>query len=462
MKIQESHSTHTCIPSIEKVCLPDEILKRFCKNVLNLLLKCTIVLPPQWGRDSNEQGYTFGRNVPLQSLDPWHPDKCGPQIFEIQYSVALSCLLSGFSCCTGMFKASFKLITYHDSVLPSPDPLETCLISYSDSLIHVIAPLLPIPICSLILIPNYLVNHMKVGDSKINIKYHQYLNLNPTSFSPTPQNLISLSLSTLSILTILLHFKTFLISLNLTSFPFRHLFYRLGIALHLILSCSLSILLISCGNHFLSYLSISFLIYCIFVSNSLPFIIQSILLKTSYLNNKRRRYDMTPSRPLLACYYCHCLHPRINPSSHRRLFWKMRIGVLGWYPMILEGLFQRLKKVEGYGRGDSDNWEINYGARMACLYINSVELMGNFNSFQVPFFGLPGFHHFWSKLNLLAHGYSCLGYLKICITYFWFQAKPFCHSDPNRGFLVFLGALLIVKQLCSSYLGLVLDHIWLL
>ncbi|KNZ60157.1 hypothetical protein VP01_1601g2 [Puccinia sorghi] len=67
--------------------------------------------------------------------------------------------------------------------------------------------------------------------------------------------------------------------------------------------------------------------------------------------------------------------------------------------------------------------ELIIGARMAFLFINSVGLLG-----QLKFFP-PGFHHLWSRLSLLAHGYTWLGYLKVCIPYGWLYSR--CCYGPN-------------------------------
>ncbi|KNZ56551.1 hypothetical protein VP01_2378g2 [Puccinia sorghi] len=69
----------------------------------------------------------------------------------------------------------------------------------------------------------------------------------------------------------------------------------------------------------------------------------------------------------------------------------------------------------------------------------------------------PGLHHLWSGLSCLALILVLLWLIVIVlVTCLQVPGKPFCHLDPNRGFLLFLGAFFIVKQLHSSHVGLIL------
>ncbi|KNZ64121.1 putative signal peptide protein [Puccinia sorghi] len=131
-------------------------------------------------------------------------------------------------------------------------------------------------------------------------------------------------------------------------------------------------------------------------------------------------------------------------------FFKSRMGVLGWNNKI-ENIWdfskgsKRMKEVSGEIKTSRNEdcrvsfWLITAGElimrqRMACLYINSVGLLGKLKFLK----SLP-----FAWLSLLAHGYTWLGYLQVCITYLIFlvtcfqvAGKPFCQFEPNMGFLL--------------------------
>ncbi|KNZ46059.1 hypothetical protein VP01_759g1 [Puccinia sorghi] len=152
--------------------------------------------------------------------------------------------------------------------------------------------------------------------------------------------------------------------------------------------------------------------------------------------------------------------PRILPSSYRRskmdteLMERTSVGSSGRMKRVFQGRFRQVEM------GNTD-WGINYGARMACLYINSVDLLGQLKFVQVPFFGLLSLA--WlccvvsAKLGQakpLSSWLHLVGLLQVFITYviflvtcFQVAGKPFCHFHPKI-FQLFTGAFFIIPICC--------------